>query len=89
LLFSCRPLRCQSYKLHVEPKATSRPDSISRAEKREADFMQKRAEYIKKMGMVSITTCRMVEFMNDFGFGQTHQDFFKILVCSAKPNQTF
>ena len=31
-----------------EPQADQ--DSIARAEKREADFMQKRAEYIKKNG---------------------------------------
>ena len=38
-------LNCKS---NTEPQADQ--DSIVRAEKREADFMQKRAEYIKKNG---------------------------------------
>ena len=42
---------------------------------------------LQNMGMVSTTTCRMVEFMNDFGFWPNTPGFFQKSWC-VQQNQT-
>ena len=41
---------------------------------------------LQNMGMVSITTCRMVEFMNEFGFWPITPGFFQNLGVISKSN---
>ena len=68
-----------------EPQADQA--SIARAEKREADFMQKRAEYIKKNGHdkhYNMQNGRVYEWVF---FCWTHQDFFQKSWC-VQQNQT-
>ena len=43
---------------------------------------------LQNMGMVSITTCRMVEFMNEFGFAEHTKIFEKNPGVFSKQTQT-
>ena len=75
-------LNCKSNR---KPQADQ--DSISRAEQREADFMQKRAEYIKENGHdkhYNMQNGRVYEWV---WFCWTHQDFFQKSWC-VQQNQT-